>query len=171
MGSRQISIKARLQMQAGVTLQDIWGITAPVHEAFGFPSSAPSSSATEVEFGEFTASELSLVDHTLELSLDCWGQGQGVIPDAAEELLQSLAPHLAAGGAVEIIDTESSPECEEAIITLFVGPTDAAKKEARLQYGLDQARPWLSSLMSAAALGELFDHAAALVAAGTGDGV
>lgn len=163
MGSRQISIKASLQMHDGVTLQDIWGSTAPVHEEFGFPSSAPSSSATEVEFGEFTASELSLKDGTLEMSLDCWGTGQGVVPGPAIDLLAALAPYIAAGAAVEIFDTESSPESEEAIVTLFVGPTEAAKEQARLEYGLQQAQPWLSDLLGEEAWRKLCGTAASLL--------
>ena len=149
-----MSLRCNVRLAAGVTLPVLLVALQPFFEG----------TQTELVEGEDVPEfgEVAMVDHddTIELQADgslflClgfYGPGHGIAPDCVELACDALDTLVATGGTIEYIDHDTSASSDDAIGVRFLGANEAAKTAARIDYALEQARPWLDGAISPEAI-------------------
>ena len=144
MSSHDMSVRAALKVKPTVTLQVVWVALTPFLDEFEI--------ALEVDalFGETGEMPLedpddSIIldqDGNLFLTLSCHGSA-GTYPNELDSLCKALDGLVDGGGAIEIVDHDTSAGNEDAIGVRFVGADDKQRIFARLDYGFGLAKDWL----------------------------
>lgn len=163
MGMHETQVRAVLKNRPGVRLGNVHAAIKPFAERWGIDiGSVPDADFGDLEIksGSNCGPDNDVVldeDGTLFLNLFCY-MSVG-LPDGTEELCNRLGLMVSdVGGAVEIIDLETSPSNDDAICLEFVGPTAEARRRARIHYGFERAWDFMSSVVPR----ERFDKALAL---------
>ena len=152
-----MSMRCNVRLAVGVTLPVLLEALKPFFEA---NETTFDDSEGLPDFGE-----VAMVDHddtvdlapdgSLFMTIGFYGPGHGIAPDCLTDACTALDHLVATGGAIEYIDHDTSASSEDAIAVVFVGNDDAAKAGARIEYALDQARPWLEGAVSASVLAQI----------------
>lgn len=90
---------------------------------------------------------VALENGHLSFRLTCYCAGQDFLPDGVNELLEKLNPLAIEGGAVEIFNEDTPADAESTCMVRFVGASEFHKVLAQVQYGLEQAKPWISPVV------------------------
>jgi len=93
-------------------------------------------------------------DGNLFLTLSCHGSA-GTYPNELDSLCKALDGLVDGGGAVEIVDHDTSAGNEDAIGVRFVGADDKQRIFARLDYGFGLAKDWLVDVIGPGDLEDL----------------
>lgn len=157
MSQHDMSVRGTLQLKPGVglpqVLEALHGLTTDFDVTLEEGAVVP----------EFGMAPFANMDDNMELqesgrltfNFTGWGPGHGTVSDAIEDAVQALDPLVAAPGAVEYIDHDTSAANDDAIAVRFVGATEEDKRLARIEYGLGKAREWLEPCMGRQRLCEI----------------
>lgn len=154
MNQPQLALRANFRVQDGTTLQHVVDALGDFGKHFGDRRHAPGKSlpATGVlPQEELSTDVVSLSDERqLILYLEYWElpeQQHSRMMDAMMKALGELA--LPGGAALELLIVGETGEDEDSKVigACFIGATELDRCNARLNYGLNQARPWLEPLL------------------------
>lgn len=152
MASHNLSLRGRIVINDGVTLEQVWDALCDCAAAHDIELGVlPDSTTGCIEFVNDDNVVQLFDDHSLFVNLWLHGTGQGCWPEASEDMLRRLDSLCDKGGALELFDTEVSSMNDDASKSVrFVGSTEGAKRAARVRYGLEQAEDWLKPVLGLA---------------------
>lgn len=88
-------------------------------------------------------SVVELQDGRLNLRLWCHCGGQDFMPDGIEELRLALGGLCESRGVLQICNQDTPADVDSTVMAVFFGKGEVEIKIAQIEYGLEQARPWL----------------------------
>lgn len=150
----QLALRADFRVQEGTTLQHVVDALGDFGKHFGDSRHAPGETLPAtgvVPQEELSTDVISLSDERqLILHLEYWelpDHQHSRMMDAMLTALGELA--LPGGAALELLIVGETGEDEDSKVTgaRFIGSTELDRCKARLNYGIDQARPWLEPIL------------------------
>lgn len=145
MSSHDMAVRATLKVKPDVTLPFIWASITLFTDHFNINLAEGESVPN---FGEMPLADdyeqsIELTeDGTLSLYLSCHA-GHGEEPNYLQNLIDALDGMVIAGGALEVVDHDTSAANNDAVWARFIGADDTQRIYARLAYGLERGREWL----------------------------
>lgn len=148
MSSCDCTINAFFKVAPSVTLSSALPNFRGFIEAYSLFGGADLNNFPDTEtMVEDSSDYIQVQEGYLCFRLSCHSAGQDFEPEGMSELLANLDSLAIDGAAVEIYNHDTPADAESTCMVRFVGATAYFKVLAQVQYGLEQAKTWISPVV------------------------